>query len=155
MHVVERGSGTPLVLAFIDYVYPGLGAADEAALQRIASRYALDHEPEDASSPFTQPSLFITGRQDQVVGYRDAWARIEHYPRSTFAALDAAGHNVHLDQATWSVAHRPPKKGDDGTSTTFARGSARGARRAGLGARGARGGYRWGASSVSSSPRTR
>ena len=25
-------------------------------------------------------------------------ALLEHYPRATYAALDAAGHNVHLDQ---------------------------------------------------------
>jgi pimeloyl-ACP methyl ester carboxylesterase len=91
--------------SFIDYVYPGMALADETALERIAEHYALDHEPEDASpSPFTQPSLFIAGRQDDVVGYRDAWARIEHYPRAAFAVLDAAGHNVHMDQAAVSAA---------------------------------------------------
>lgn len=92
-------------LTFIDYIYPGMVAADDKALERIAGHYALDRDPEDASpAPFTQPSLFITGRQDQVVGYRDAWARTEHYPRSTFAVLDAAGHLLHLDQAALSAA---------------------------------------------------
>ena len=46
-----------------------------------------------------QPTLFVTGRQDQVVGYRDTWARVEHYPRSTFVVLDSSGrHNVQIDQ---------------------------------------------------------
>lgn len=91
--------------AFLTYVHPGLAASDQAGLDRIAARYAFDSEPEDASpAPFTQPAVFITGRQDQVVGYRDAWARLDHYPRASFAVLDAAGHNVHLDQPAATAA---------------------------------------------------
>lgn len=87
--------------AFMQYVYPGLRSVDEVGLARIAERYSLATEPEDASpEPFVQPTLFITGRQDHVVGYRDAWARSAHYPRSTFAMLDLAGHNVHLERYT-------------------------------------------------------
>lgn len=85
--------------AFLDHVHPGVLAVDGPGLERIAARYALEQEPEDADpAPFTPPSLMITARQDQVVGYEDAWARREHYPRATFVVLDAAGHNAHLDQ---------------------------------------------------------
>lgn len=85
--------------AFITYAHPGLVAADQPALERIAERYALEHEPEQAGAgPFDRPTLIVTGRQDQVVGYRDAWALLEHYPRATFAVLDASGHNINLDQ---------------------------------------------------------
>ena len=84
--------------AFVEQVHPGLVAADQDAMERISQRYALAEEPEDASpAPFLQPTLFVTGRQDQVVGYRDAWARVEHYPRATFVVLDGAGHNVQID----------------------------------------------------------
>lgn len=87
--------------AFMKYAFPGLSCADQTALERIAARYSLVTEPEDASpAPFTPPTLIITGRQDHVVGYEDAWARIEHYPRATFAAVDTAGHNTHLDKPT-------------------------------------------------------
>lgn len=87
--------------AFTDFVLPGLAGADQAALERISSQYALARMPEEHDGgPFTQPALHITGRQDQVVGYHDAWARIEHYPRATFATLDGAGHNVHLEQSS-------------------------------------------------------
>ena len=86
--------------AFLEYVQPGLAAADQEAVERIAADYALAVEPEDASpAPFVQPALFVTARQDQVVGYDDAWAQFEHYPRATFAVLDAAGHNVQLDRS--------------------------------------------------------
>lgn len=93
------------VQAFLDYVLPGLDGADQAALERISARYDLPQEPEAVhAAPFTQPSLHITARQDQVVGYQDAWAQLEHYPRATFAVLDAAGHNVHLDQPALTAA---------------------------------------------------
>lgn len=85
--------------AFLRSVHPGLSVADQEALERIAEHYGLVAEPEDSSPvPFEGPCLFLTGRQDHVVGYRDAWARIEHYPRATFATLDASGHNVHLER---------------------------------------------------------
>jgi pimeloyl-ACP methyl ester carboxylesterase len=42
--------------------------------------------------------LIVTGRQDHVVGYQDAWRLIENYPRATFAVLDMGGHNVQIEQ---------------------------------------------------------
>ena len=54
--------------------------------------------PEEAAPPFEGPALILTGREDHLVGYRDQAALLEHYPRATYAALDAAGHNVNLDQ---------------------------------------------------------
>lgn len=91
--------------AFLAHVQPGIAAADDAALARIAARYALEREPEDAHpEPFTRPTLILTARQDQVVGYADAWDRHEHYPRATFVVLDAAGHNAHLDRPAVTAA---------------------------------------------------
>ena len=86
--------------AFLQHALPGLEGADQDALERIAADYALRREPEDAHpDPFLQPTLHITGRQDHVVGYSDAWHRVEHYPRATFATLDAAGHNLLVEQS--------------------------------------------------------
>ena len=85
--------------AFLQYFMPGIDGADQHALGRIAERYALDREPEEAHpEPFVQPTLHVTGRQDDVVGYCDAWDRVGHYPRASFVALDAAGHNILLEQ---------------------------------------------------------
>lgn len=50
------------------------------------------------SSKFEYPTLIITGRQDNVVGYHDTWSLIEDYPRATFAVLDMAGHNLQIEQ---------------------------------------------------------
>ena len=52
----------------------------------------------DISAKLEFPALIITGRQDDVVGYRDAWELIEEYPRATFAVLDMAGHNLQIEQ---------------------------------------------------------
>ena len=52
----------------------------------------------DISSKLEYPTLIITGRQDHVVGYHDAWQLIEDYPRATFAVLDMAGHNLQIEQ---------------------------------------------------------
>lgn len=85
--------------AFLDHLLPGIDGADQDALDTVAQNYSLDREPEDAHpEPFMQPTLHITGRQDHVVGYRDAWNRIEHYPRASFVALDGAGHNILFEQ---------------------------------------------------------
>ncbi|WP_044339310.1 alpha/beta fold hydrolase [Rossellomorea aquimaris] len=52
----------------------------------------------DLSHTLDDPTLIITGRQDHVVGYQDAWRLIENYPRATFAVLDMGGHNVQIEQ---------------------------------------------------------
>ena len=52
----------------------------------------------DITSKLEYPTLIITGRQDNVVGYYDAWRLIEDYPRATFAVLDMAGHNLQIEQ---------------------------------------------------------
>ncbi len=83
--------------AFRTYVLPGIRGSDEAVMARIARAYALPAAPE-RSGPFAAPSLHIMGRQDQSVGFEDQLAARESYPRGTFAVLDAAGHNVHLEQ---------------------------------------------------------
>ncbi|SOE02130.1 alpha/beta fold hydrolase [Blastococcus haudaquaticus] len=83
---------------FQEHVLPGLRAADPVAAATISRRYALSRQPEDGAVPFPGPTLVVTGRQDHVVGYVDALTVAPHYPRATFATLDGAGHNAHLDR---------------------------------------------------------
>ncbi len=54
--------------------------------------------PVEEGLPFGKPTLILAGRQDSVVGYRDIWKVLEHYPRGTFAVLDRAGHNLQMEQ---------------------------------------------------------
>lgn len=82
---------------FREDVGPGIALADEAALLRIRQRYELTRSPEGAT-PYRNPTLILTGRQDSVVGYADVYALLEHYPRATFAVLDRAGHGLQHEQ---------------------------------------------------------
>lgn len=78
-------------------VAPGLAAGDQAAIARIRADYGLD-EPIERGEPVEAPTLIVAGRQDSTVGYVDQWGLVEHYPASTFAVLDVAGHNLQFER---------------------------------------------------------
>ena len=80
-------------------VHVGLRSADQPFLDRFyAQGYPLSMDLDDLAAPFNKPALIITGRQDNLVGYQDAWGIIEQYPRATFVVLDRAGHNAQIEQ---------------------------------------------------------
>ena len=87
--------------AFRAAVKPGFAAADRAFLERLEDggfsySFAVDELP----APFPAPTLILTGRQDSLVGYQDAWRLLDNYPRATFVALDRAGHGLAAEQKT-------------------------------------------------------
>ncbi|MFO2550773.1 hypothetical protein QTN31_14285, partial [Alicyclobacillus cycloheptanicus] len=57
--------------------------------------FDVDSNPD----PFAYPVLIVTGRQDDVVGFQDAWRFVDKYPRATFAVLDMAGHNLQIERS--------------------------------------------------------
>ena len=85
---------------FLDYqrTFPQIPEhenGDPEFLSRIRERpdkYAFSFDVDDVPEPFAGPSLIITGRQDAIVGYRDAWNILDKYPRATYVVLDRAGH---------------------------------------------------------------
>jgi pimeloyl-ACP methyl ester carboxylesterase len=82
-------------------VEPAQQAADMPRLDAIRDdphRYAFSFDPESLAAPFNAPTLIVCGRQDTVVGYRDAWRILEDFPRATFAVLDRADHGLLVDQ---------------------------------------------------------
>ncbi|RRD06674.1 alpha/beta hydrolase [Arachnia propionica] len=83
---------------FRDAALPGIKDADPVAMARLGQRYTLGAAPEHSGPPFEGPTLIVTGRQDHVVGFEDQHELLSAYPRASFAVLDAAGHNVHLEQ---------------------------------------------------------
>ena len=78
--------------SFATTVLPAEAAADDPTVERIGQRYAFSTDVDAIGEPFDRPSLIVVGRQDSVVGYRDALRLVERFPRATFAILDGAGH---------------------------------------------------------------
>lgn len=80
-----------------DEVATGLAVADLDAMQRIRKNWALTTAPE-SGPPFERPTLIVTGRQDSVTGFAEQYTLLPHYPRASYAVLDRAGHNLHIEQ---------------------------------------------------------
>lgn len=84
---------------FKDEVLPGIKIADNDFLERIYPlSYSFSFEVDKLVKTCDKPTLFLLGRQDSTVGYRDAWKIIENYPQATFAIIDQAGHNLHIEK---------------------------------------------------------
>lgn len=79
---------------------PAVEIADEAAVDRIFARYGGSFPITPASGSFDAPTLVLTGRQDDVVGFDDQLAHLGGWPRTTFVVLDRAGHNLQIEQPT-------------------------------------------------------
>ncbi|HWR60849.1 MAG TPA: alpha/beta hydrolase [Clostridia bacterium] len=81
-------------------IYPGVKLADAPFLERIRNEgFEFSSDEEILKERFDRPALFLMGRQDSSVGYKDAWRILDNFPRGTFAVLDKAGHNLQLEQA--------------------------------------------------------
>lgn len=82
---------------FRQYGLPCLKHYDEEFSEMIShAGPGLSFDVDDLSHPFDYPTLIITGRQDSVTGYQDAWSLLEIYPRATYVVVDQAGHFVGL-----------------------------------------------------------
>lgn len=80
-------------------ILSGVMVADQTFLENYqAQGYGFSFDVDKRVGVFEKPTLFLVGRQDAVVGYADALSLLEKYPRSSFAVLDLAGHNLQLEQ---------------------------------------------------------
>jgi len=78
--------------------YPAFALSDENFQNRNIQNYEFSFDVDKLPQPFEKPTLIIVGKQDNSVGYRDAWKMIDQFPRATFAVLDKAGHLLGLEQ---------------------------------------------------------
>jgi pimeloyl-ACP methyl ester carboxylesterase len=88
---------TPPMVEAAQVLLTELQKADFAFLNRLDSvpfSFDVDRLP----TPFKAPTLILTGRQDNVCGYQDAWDLLNNFPRATFAVLDRAGHFIDVEQ---------------------------------------------------------
>jgi pimeloyl-ACP methyl ester carboxylesterase len=77
-----------------DDVVPGTTLADEDALGRIFAGWTVDV----GSSVFSAPTVIAAGRRDSVVGFADAVALLDRYPRAALAVVENAGHALMHEQ---------------------------------------------------------
>jgi pimeloyl-ACP methyl ester carboxylesterase len=77
---------------------PAFALADQEFLERLEQHYIFSFDVDTLPGPFMAPALFVTGRQDNVCGYRDAYRLLENYPHASFAVLDRAGHALAGEQ---------------------------------------------------------
>ena len=96
--IVAQSMG--LLAEFRQYIGPAIEIADHAFLQRLEQQFAFSFDVDTLPTPFPAPALFLTGRQDNWCGYRDAYRLLDNYPRASFVVLDRAGHALSVEQKT-------------------------------------------------------
>ena len=80
-------------------ILPALKIADYDFLENhLGQNVSFKEDVDQISEPYRQPTLFLMGRQDSVVGYYDHWQLIENFSRISFVILDRAGHNLQIEQ---------------------------------------------------------
>ncbi len=96
MHVVQSRE---VWVRYREEILSGIALGDRVFLDSILnSEYVFSFDCDNLPEKFQKPALFLMGRQDSCVGYKDAWNILDNYPRATFAVLDKAGHNLQLEQ---------------------------------------------------------
>lgn len=86
------------VIAAVHDVVTEIQRADHGFFARLDAAGPFSFEVDTLPAPFDGPTLIVTGRQDNLCGYQDAWDLLGSYPRATFAVLDRAGHFVNIEQ---------------------------------------------------------
>ncbi|MEU9143964.1 alpha/beta hydrolase [Streptomyces sp. NPDC048349] len=77
------------------YVAPAAALVDPAALERIGAQWAL---APDHAAPYAGPAAVVAGRLDSTVGYAAAIDLVDHYPHTSLAVFDDAGHALPHEQ---------------------------------------------------------
>ncbi|MBO8157142.1 MAG: alpha/beta hydrolase [Bacillaceae bacterium] len=88
---------------FESEVVSGAERADSEFLAKIKQHYGFTFHP--IQTVFDKPCVFLTGKQDSGVGYKDAFHIQDYFPRATFAVLDKAGHLLQMEQPGLFNAH--------------------------------------------------
>ena len=80
-------------------IYQSLKFANASFLRYLMFKgYDFSPDVDKFEKPFEKPTTFIMGRQDNVVGFKDAFRILDNFPGASFIVLDGAGHNVQIEQ---------------------------------------------------------
>lgn len=79
-------------------VLAGIQKADDKFTRRYQTNgYSFSFEDKLHELTFQKPVYVLTGRQDNCVGYEDAWHTTKALPHLTFLTVDGAGHNLQIE----------------------------------------------------------
>lgn len=81
-------------------LFPAVEIADHKFLDRLDLQPTFSFDVDRLPVPFSRPTLILTGRQDAMCGYVEAWDILENFPRGTFIVMDRAGHGLAFEQET-------------------------------------------------------
>jgi pimeloyl-ACP methyl ester carboxylesterase len=88
-------------------ILPGVKRANTQFLNTIQKpgTYNFSFDVDTELPVYSGPSFFLLGRQDNIVGFRDQFKLLSKFSRASFVVLDAAGHNLQLEQEKILHAH--------------------------------------------------
>lgn len=86
-----------------DY-FPAFELADNNHYKKVINNFKFSFDIDANPKTFEKPVLILTGRQDSIVGYRDAWNVLKQFPRASFVVLDKAGHSLQVEQSQLFMA---------------------------------------------------
>lgn len=80
-------------------VMAGVEIADSEFLQSLMQNgYEFSFDVDKINKKFDKPTVILLGKQDDCVGYKDAWGILDNFSRATFVVLDRAGHSLAIEQ---------------------------------------------------------
>lgn len=85
---------------YINEIYSGIKVANQLFINHLEKYYSFSTDVDSVihNLHYDKPVLFICGKQDNCVGYKDLWKLYDDYSRATFSILDLAGHNLQIEQ---------------------------------------------------------
>jgi len=87
-------------------ILSGLRVADADFLKKYRKRgYGFSFESKLKELAFMKPVCILADKQDDVVGYEDAWDLLKQLPRLTFVVIDHVGHNLQIENPTVFNVH--------------------------------------------------
>jgi pimeloyl-ACP methyl ester carboxylesterase len=94
----------PAVIEAVRELLAEVQLANHRLMARLEAADPFSFDVDALATPFGGPTLILTGRQDHLCGYQDAWELLGNFPRATFAVLDRAGHLANIEQEVLSRA---------------------------------------------------
>ena len=96
---VAAFSNMEILKEFQQNIYSGIKIGNEEFLSKYYQNgYSFSEDIDDIEKPFRDPTLFVMGRQDHFVGYKDSLKILDNYSRATICVIDEAGHNVQIEK---------------------------------------------------------